>query len=99
MSCGQFCAHDRLNGLLHADNTQLHISLDPDNEFNFSSFLSKLEHCNVDILKLNDNKTNILYLASPHCVKFLKTLFKSILDTRSTSNCMSRICCISYRLL
>ena len=26
-----------------------------------------------NLLKLNDNKTNILYLASPHCVKSLKT--------------------------
>ena len=26
-----------------------------------------------NILRLNDNKTNIIYLASPHCVKFLKT--------------------------
>ena len=26
-----------------------------------------------NLLKLNDNKTNIIFLASPHCVKFLKT--------------------------
>ena len=26
-----------------------------------------------NLLKLNENKTNILYLASPHCVKSLKT--------------------------
>jgi len=26
-----------------------------------------------NLLKLNDNKTNILYLASPHCVKYLVT--------------------------
>ena len=25
-----------------------------------------------NFLKLNDNKTNIIYFASPHCVKFLK---------------------------
>jgi hypothetical protein len=43
--------------------------------------LKNLEHCIADIqlwmtqnlLKLNDNKANILYLASPHCVKSLKT--------------------------
>jgi len=44
---------------LYADDAQLYISLDPDNELN--------------LLRLNDNKTNILYLASPHCVKSLKT--------------------------
>ena len=66
---------------LYADGTQLYISLDPDNELNFSSSLKNLGHCIADIwlwltqnlLKLNDNKTNILYLASPHCVKSLKT--------------------------
>ena len=66
---------------LYADDTQLYISLDPNNELNFSSSLKNVEHCIADIrlwitqslLKLNDNKANILYLASPHCVKSLKT--------------------------
>ena len=52
---------------LYADDTQRYISLDPDNELNFSSSLKNLEHCIADIrlwmtqnlLKLNDNKTNI----------------------------------------
>ena len=43
--------------------------------------IQNLEHCIADIrlwmtqnfLRLNDNKTNILYLASPHRVKSLKT--------------------------
>jgi len=58
---------------LYADDTQLYISLDPDNELNFSSSLKNLEHC-IAVIRLwmtqnlNDNKTNILYLASPHCV-------------------------------
>jgi len=66
---------------LYADDTQLYISLDPDNELNLSSSLKNLEHCIADIrlwmtqnlLKRNDNKTNIIYLTSPHCVKSLKT--------------------------
>ena len=66
---------------LYADDTQLYISLDPDNELNFSSSLKNLEHCiavirlwmTQNLLKLNDNKTNIIYLASPHCFKSLKT--------------------------
>jgi len=67
---------------LYAGDTQLYIyiSLGPDNELNFSSFLKNVEHCIADIrlwmiqnlLKLNDNKTNIIYLASPLCVKSLK---------------------------
>ena len=66
---------------LYADDTQLYISLDPDNELHFSSSLKNLEHCIADIriwmtqnlLKLNDNKTNISYLASAHSVKSLKS--------------------------
>jgi len=66
---------------LYAHDTQLNILLDPDNELNFSSSLKNFEHCIVDIrlwmtqnlLKLNDNKTNIIYLVSPHCVKSPKT--------------------------
>ena len=34
---------------LYADDTQLYISLDPDNELNFSSSLKNLEHCITDI--------------------------------------------------
>jgi len=67
---------------LYADDAHLYISLDPENELNWSSSLKNLEHYIADIrlwmtqnlLKLNDNKTNILYLASPHCVKSPNTL-------------------------
>jgi len=49
---------------LYANDTQLYISLDPDNELNISSFLKNLELCIADIrlwltqnlLKLNDYK-------------------------------------------
>ena len=56
---------------LHADDTDLYISLDPDNELNFSSFLNNSKHCiagirlliTQNLLKLKDYKINILYLA------------------------------------
>jgi len=35
---------------LYADDTQLHVSLIPDNELNFSSSLKNLEHRITDIL-------------------------------------------------
>ena len=60
---------------LYADDTLLYISLDPDNELNFTSFLKNLEHCIIDIrpwmtqnlLKLNGNK-QILYIWHYHII-------------------------------
>jgi len=39
-----------------------------------------------NLLRLNDNKTNIIYLASPHCVKFLKTPALQMGASSITSN-------------
>ena len=55
--------------------------MNPDNELNFSSSLKNLESCiagirlwmTQNLLKRNDNKTNITYLTSLHCVKSVKT--------------------------
>ena len=78
---GSLSSDMRFKYHLCADDTQLYISLDPDNELNLSSSLNTLEHCiadiwlwmNLNLLKLNDNKTNIINLAYPHSVKYLKT--------------------------
>jgi len=63
----------------YSGDIQLYISLDPDNELSFSTSLKNLEYCLADIrlwmiqniLRLNDNKTNIIYLASSKCAKSL----------------------------
>jgi len=60
---------------LYDDDTQLYISLDPDNAVNFSSSLKNVEHCITDIrlwmtqnlLRLKDNK-QILYFSNHHIV-------------------------------
>ena len=65
---------------LGAYNIQLYIQLAHDNESNLSSSLKNFDHCIVanrlwmtqNLLNLNNNKTNIIYLASPHYVKSLK---------------------------
>ena len=65
----------------YADDTQLYVSLDLDNKPKFFSSLENLEHCIADIrqwmnqnlLKLNDNKTDIIYTASPYCIKSVIT--------------------------
>jgi len=79
---------------LHTDDTQLYISRDPDNELNFSSSWKNLEHCiayirlwmTQNILKLNDTKTYISYLASTYCVKSLKTQALQMDASSITSN-------------
>ena len=66
---------------LYADDTQLYVSLDLGNNDEFSSSLQNLKHCIEEIrlwmtqnmLKLNDDKTDIIYMASPHCAKSLLT--------------------------
>jgi len=60
---------------LYVDDALLYISLDPDNELNFYYSLNNLEHYIAvdDSKSLNGNKTYIIYLASAHCVKSLKT--------------------------
>ena len=53
--------------------------MDPDDELNLSSSLNSLEHRITDIrlsmvqnlLKLNDDKSNIIYLGLPHYDKTL----------------------------
>jgi len=42
---------------LYADDTQLYISLDTDNELNFSSSLKNLEHCITDSA-MDDSKSS-----------------------------------------
>jgi len=79
---------------LYSDDTQVYILLDADNELNISSSLNNSEHCFADIrlwmtqnlLKLNDNKTNIIYLASPYCVKFRKTPILQMSPSSITPN-------------
>ena len=39
-----------------------------------------------NLLKLNDNKTNIKYLVSPHCVKSLKTKLLQLGASAITTN-------------
>jgi len=66
---------------LYADDTQLYVSLDLGNEQNFTSSLENLKHCIAEIrlwmtqnmLKLNDDKTDIIYMTSSHYAKSLKT--------------------------
>ena len=62
---------------LYADDTQLYVSLDVNDGTNRKSSLDTLEACiseirvwmTYNLLKLNDDKTDIIYIASPHFAK------------------------------
>ena len=66
---------------LCADDTQLYVSLNPGNKADVSSSVKNLDNCIADIqlwltsnfLKLNEDKTNIIYMASPYYSKSLNT--------------------------
>ena len=74
---------------LYADDTQLYVSLDLHDGDNSRSSLTNLEHCISDIrswmtcnmLKLNDTKTDLVYIASPHYLKNVSTPGIKIGDT------------------
>jgi len=82
----------------YADDTQLYVSLDLGNESSFSSSLDNLEHCIADIrlwmtqnlLKLNDDKTDIIYMASSYYAKSLKTPGLHIGELCITPSCSVR---------
>ena len=65
---------------MFADGTQLYVSLDPRKKADVSSSLENLEYCIADIqlwitnnsLKLNEDKTSIIYMASPYYSKSLR---------------------------
>ena len=67
--------------LLYADDTQSYVSLDPGNKADVSSSLENLENCIADIqpwmtsnvLKLNEEKNNIICMAPTYHSRSLKT--------------------------
>jgi len=66
---------------LYADDTQLYATFDVNDEASLTSSLQTLEYCIAEIrswmaknmLKLNDDKSDVLYVASPHYLKSINT--------------------------
>ena len=61
---------------MYADDTQLYVTMDVLNETSKTASLAKMTDCitdirswmNYNLLKLNDSKTDVLVLASPHYI-------------------------------
>lgn len=75
---------------LYADDTQLYASLDLNDRDSSKSSLNNLEQCIDELrswmthnrLKLNDDKSDVIYIASPHYLKSLSTPGIKVGDAR-----------------
>ena len=71
--------HHKLSYHFYADDTQLYITFDPKSECSLHESITHVEKCAMDIkiwmskkmLKLNDDKTEVLYISSPYFQKSL----------------------------
>jgi len=70
----------------YADDTQLYISFNPKQQPSFHQSLNFMEQCimeikswmNINMLKLNEDKTEVLYIASPHFQKSIQDCHLSV---------------------
>ena len=71
--------HHKLSYHFYADDTQLYITFNPKSECSLQESIARVEKCAMDIkiwmskkmLKLNDDKTEVLYISSPYFQKSL----------------------------
>ena len=91
--------HHKLSYHFYADDTQLYITFNPRSECSLHESIACVEKCAMDIkiwmskkmLKLNDDKTEVLYISSPYFQKslpnpILKIDQSSITPTTSARN-------------
>lgn len=93
MPLAKIIASYNINYHFYADDTQLYLSFDPKNRASFSDSLSTVQECIKDIkvwmnnnmLKLNDDKTEVLFISSPYFQNFLQEGASVLVDQTSVS--------------
>ena len=79
---------------MYADDTQLYVTMDVLNETSKTASLAKMTDCitdirswmNCNLLKLNDSKTDVLVLASPHYITTITDMTIRVGDTSIPSS-------------
>ena len=90
--------HHKLSFLCYADDTQLYLSFDASSPFALLNTIAKVETSVLDIkswmnknlLKLNDDKTEVLIITSPYFKKKLPDLTVKVGDSTITPSLTSR---------
>ena len=90
--------HHNLSYHFYADDTQLYITFDPKSKSSLQESIASIEKCAMDIkiwmsqkmLKLNDDKTEVLYITSPYFKKSLSTPNLNIDQSRITATTSAR---------
>ena len=90
-------SYHKLNYHFYADDTQLYLSIDAKLSTSLNQSVDKVQQCIKEIklwmnnnkLKLNDDKTEVLFIASPHFQKSLERDACLIVDQTSVSRSQS----------
>ena len=97
MPLAKIIASYNINYHFYADDTQLYLSFDPKDNASISDSVTTVQECIKDIkvwmnnnmLKLNDDKTEVLLISSPYFQKFLQEDASILVDQTSVSRSKS----------
>ena len=90
MPLAEIISSHNLDYHFYADDTQLYISFNPKEQSSFDLSSATMERCireiktwmNANMLKLNEDKTEVLFIASPHFQKSISDTFLTVNQTQ-----------------